>query len=98
MPGAICGCGTAYYGKRDFACDGSYLTTEWVTVFLVPLIPIRSMRVRDTGDTSGRWYFVYGWSSRTYLTYDKQIPSLRQVVSTYLYVIGFATLLVAVVE
>ena len=95
MAFAVWGCGITLYGKRDFAEDGSYLTTEWATIFLVPLVPIRSLRVRDTGRPTGRWYFVYGWASREFLIYSRQFPSLRQVLFTYLYAIGLLTFLVA---
>jgi hypothetical protein len=45
MPGAINGFGTTYYGCSDIEPDGSYLTTEWVTVFYVPIYPVGSWRV-----------------------------------------------------
>jgi len=95
MAGSICGCGTAYYGKRNFAHDGSYLTTEWITIFLVPIFPIRSLRVADIGKATGRWYFVCGWLSQEFLVLSKRGPSFKQVASTYLYAIGFAIFLVA---
>ena len=40
------GCGTALYGERDYHADRSYITTEWVVVFKIPLFPLRSLRVR----------------------------------------------------
>ena len=95
MAGSINGCGTAYYGKRDFAHDGSYLTTEWITIFLIPIFPMRSLRVADVGEAAGRWYFVYGWSSQELLVLSNQGPSFKQVASTYLYAIGFAIFLVS---
>lgn len=51
MAFSIHGIGTTYYGQRDYGEDGSFLTTEWVTVIMVPLIPIRSLRVRYRGST-----------------------------------------------
>lgn len=49
MPFTYNGCGTKYYGKRDQGPDGSYVTTEWVTLVYLPLIPLRSFRVCPTG-------------------------------------------------
>ncbi|BDA69938.1 hypothetical protein CAL7716_041040 [Calothrix sp. PCC 7716] len=30
MPFTLNGCRTKYYGRRDMAPDGSYVTTEWI--------------------------------------------------------------------
>jgi hypothetical protein len=46
VPFSINGCGTRYYGKQDKRQDGSYITTEWITFFFIPLIPLRSLRVK----------------------------------------------------
>jgi hypothetical protein len=52
MPFSINGCGTRYYGKRDKLQDGSYITTEWITLFFIPIIPLRSFRVRSVSKQS----------------------------------------------
>jgi len=49
MPYRINGFGTAYYGKRDRAEDGSYITTQWVTALWVPIVPLGSYRVLPIG-------------------------------------------------
>lgn len=49
MPFTFRGCGTKFYGKRDEGPDGSYITTEWITLVYLPLIPLRSFRVCPTG-------------------------------------------------
>lgn len=43
------GIGTTFYGERDFLSDGSYVTTEWVVFLALPLVPLRSLRVRPRG-------------------------------------------------
>jgi hypothetical protein len=48
----INGTGTKVYGKRDFRTDSSFVTTKWITFLWVPLVPLRSMRVKPI-DTSG---------------------------------------------
>ena len=49
MPFTLKGCGTKFYGKRDEDTDGSYITTEWITLAYLPLIPLRSFRICPTG-------------------------------------------------
>jgi len=39
------GIGTMYYGKRDFRPDGSYVSTEWVILAWMPLLPLASNRI-----------------------------------------------------
>lgn len=49
MPYTFNGCGTSYYGQRDHAADGSYITTLWATAVWIPLLPLASYRVRPVG-------------------------------------------------
>jgi hypothetical protein len=46
------GFGAMYYGKRDFGVDGSYVTTQWIVVAYLPVVPIRSVRMREMGGTT----------------------------------------------
>lgn len=39
------GIGTSYYGECDFRPDSSYVTTEWASLFYLPLFPLRSVRL-----------------------------------------------------
>ena len=50
MPKSINGTGSMFYGHNDVAPDGSYTTTEWITIFWIPLLPISSFRVLQKGD------------------------------------------------
>ena len=78
MPYSLNGCGTRYYGSRDKSPDGSYVTTMWVTFVFVPVIPLRSYRVRPTGKGSN--YVVY--SNQSYLT--RRVPLCwRQIGNVY---------------
>jgi hypothetical protein len=83
------GVGTIFYGQRDFRYDGSYLTTEWLVVFYLPIIPIRSLRVRHQGPGESGLLIGVG-SAENYAVLDQSRPNLKQVVSTYGYV-GFVT-------
>jgi hypothetical protein len=49
MPWSTCGFGTEYFGRREVQPDGFYVTTEFVTAFGIPLVPLRSQQVREIG-------------------------------------------------
>lgn len=57
MPYTLNGIGTKFYGHRDEASDGSYVTTEWFTFVYIPLIPMRSFRVLPVGQ--GTNYIIH---------------------------------------
>lgn len=38
---------TVVVGKTDFLPDGSYVTTRWLSLMMIPLLPLRSYRVLD---------------------------------------------------
>lgn len=66
MPFNFNGIGTTFYGARDYRSDGSYVTSEFVILFWVPVIPLRSVRVFSVEDDSD--FVVY--SSRSYRYMD----------------------------
>jgi hypothetical protein len=81
------GTGTLYYGKRDFHTDGSYLTTEFIALFWIALIPVRSFRVKYVGTDLEGIAIV----SR-YEQYGKSWPNLKQVACVYAFelaILGF---------
>jgi hypothetical protein len=80
------GIGTTFYGERDFHPDGTYITTEWVVFLAVPIIPLRSLRVRYDGPGDPP-KFGFG-SSASYSVYEKGFPNWKQVIYVYLFV-GF---------
>ncbi len=51
MPSSYNGIGTKYYGASDRQSDGSFVTTEWVILVDIPLIPLRSQRVTYLGES-----------------------------------------------
>ena len=79
MPASLNGCGTTYYGSRDFHTDGSYITTEWIIFLHIPLLPLASFRVLPTG--SGHNYLVF--NSQNYRV-QKILLCRKQVWNTYL--------------
>ncbi len=46
MPSSYMGIGTAFHGERDYLIDGTWRTTDGLTVLYVPLVPLRSVRIR----------------------------------------------------
>ncbi len=92
------GIGTTFYGQRDFLADGTHITTEWLVFLYVPLIPLRSLRVRYQGVGEHRWYLGLG-SSENYAVYEKRFPPIwKQVFYTYGYVALLAGWLYLVVS
>lgn len=57
MPYTLNGIGTKYYGKRDVEPDNSFITTEWIVIVYLPIIPIGSFRVQPTGESKNVIFF-----------------------------------------
>ena len=75
------GIGIRYYGQRDFYADGSYVTTKWFCILYLPLIPLKSMRMRPTG--ASKYYGLQRVPVVVQANLAKQ--SLPQVISTYIF-------------
>ena len=82
MSWSLNGCGTKFYGQRDYRADGSYITTEWIVGFYIPLVPLRSLRVRYQGPAERRVPIGFG-SADSFAVYEKTAPDWRQVLCTY---------------
>jgi lipopolysaccharide export LptBFGC system permease protein LptF len=78
MPHNVNGIGTTYYGASDRQPDGSFVTTEWFILFSVPLIPLRSVRVRYRGESSRR-----GSTTKHYDIIDKAPLDSKHVLHAY---------------
>jgi len=79
------GIGTTLYGKRCFGADGSFITTKWITICWVPLIPLTSLRVKDVGPGEST---ILGWSRR-YLILSELQTDVRQVINIYCFLGSF---------
>ncbi len=96
MPSSINGCGTKYYGQRDFREDGSHLTTNFFCLLFVPLIPLQTIRVIPAATNS--WV---PFSRNLYTVLEKSFPNPLQVGSVYLagaYEVGCAILLFGYID
>lgn len=76
------GFGTGIYGKRDFSPDGSFVTTQWIILFWLPIIPIKSMRVLPLGPGANAGFLGFGWSIE-YAVYSEARPNTKQVFCIY---------------
>lgn len=78
----IQGFGSAFVGQRDFWRDGSYVTTEWIVGFFVPLVPLRSLRVKPKPRRI-TFLYVAGSVQRDYAISDETPPHKKQVACVY---------------
>ena len=95
---SVNGTGTRVYGKRDFRTDSSFVTTKWITFLWIPLVPLRSMRVKPS-NTSGPDHLgasillaFFGLlvlkSSGHYEVQSETRPVLMQVLHVYAFVLA----------
>jgi len=85
MPFAINGFGTAFCGQCDYRPDGSFVTTEWITLCFVPTLPLRSFRLIRTqaGDIN-----VVIFRSESYGVLKRLPLCGPQVLRVYLFMAG----------
>jgi len=80
MARTINGIGTTFYGKCKFNPDDSYITTKWVVLVFIPIVPLASYRFIEE-------------SSSSFEVVDADLPlEIMQVLRTWLFVafLGFA--------
>jgi hypothetical protein len=71
------GCGTTFYGAKDRdQLDNSFITTEWIVVFFIPIIPLGSLRVISDG--SGNIF------NTQYFVLKDNFTDYKQIFYTYL--------------
>lgn len=71
------GIGTKYYGQRMLP-DGTYITTKWFVMLYVPLFPLGSIRVLETGYP----YVTVGYATQS-IKYQKVPLDLKMVLGLY---------------
>lgn len=84
MAFSINGFGTTFYGERDLSPDGSFITTEWITAALLPIIPLRSLRVARSPENVN--FVVY--TSEGYYVLEKLPLCWPQVFATYSFLLA----------
>jgi len=87
------------YGKRDFRSDGSFVTTKWIIFMWVPLVTLRSMRVKPLNTPEvehlGASLFLLALFghlpvklSRKYEVQSTTRPVLMQVIHVYAFMLA----------
>ena len=89
MPRQFCGFGTAFAGQRDFWPDGSYITTEWVIFFFVPVRALRSLRVNAGPRRISPPAYPVVSSERNYIVSDEMPPHRKQVLCVYAFTVCY---------
>lgn len=87
---AFMGCGDVFYGARDYWPDGSYVTTRWVALLYVPLVPLESLRVREAGFAKTEYHGPIISTQQNYQVYTAGEPHKLQVLYVYLFLVCFA--------
>lgn len=84
------GIGTAYYGKSNRnPQDNSYITTKWFVLFLLPIIPLKSLRIIKIGKQEEN-YIIARSDKVSYKTIQEISlkKNVRQILQTYLFTYG----------
>ncbi len=83
------GFGSMYYGHSNSLPDGSYIATEWIVAFWIPIFPIASFRLTKARTN----VMVFPPGSKTTYQYIPVPLNKKQVIRTY----GFTAIVAAVI-
>lgn len=86
MPFTMSGTGTRYYGEREHDIGGRYVTTLWVVLFGVPIVPLSSWRVYKLDEQFVDHSYLHGREvHHTEETYEaERVPlNWRQILNVY---------------
>ena len=91
------GIGTAYYGKSSRnPQDNSYVTIKWFVLLLLPIVPLKALRVIKLGKQEKNylvaWSQVVGYKTVQELSLKNHIGL---ILLTYLFVYGGIALYIA---
>ena len=82
MPRLRNGMGSMFLGSNNQYPDRSFVTTEWL-VILIPIIPVRSMRVAYFGTSHGLFR-----TTKEYIEIEKPSLDWQQVFTIYFLLIA----------
>jgi hypothetical protein len=95
MAYSLWGFGTGFRSDTPLLPDGTFITTKWITLFYVPIIPLRSYRVKYLGSSS-EFHFT-GFSSTSQYHIMQKIPwDARKVTKFWLYIIAIIALFIGI--
>ena len=96
MPYTLNGTGTKYYGEREHDVGGTYITTTWIVLLGVPILPLSSWRVYPLGDEQFQDHqpILNREASHTTRSFEAQRVRLnwRQVLNVYAVVVPLVVL------
>lgn len=113
MPNTMCGIGTKHFGRYNFAENEDreteeFDTTLWFSLFWLPIIPLKSYRIRQqiwyvrndqnlptASVDSGFWIFSWGHPFTIIQQYN---VNWMQVAKTYLLVYGLLIIIPIIVS
>ena len=97
MPFTLNGTGTKYLGEREHDIGGTYITTKWVVIFMVPILPLSSWRVfpLDQGNFNDHSPLVGREASETTQSFHATPVPLnwRQVLNVYAVTIAIVAII-----
>jgi hypothetical protein len=73
------GTGTGFVGRLEEQPDGSYKTTEWVMIFFIPLIPLKSVVVVSEAEHLDGVPLVYAKRQMLVQTRPLDWPHIRRI-------------------
>ncbi len=82
------GCGPAFCGATDRCDDGSFITTQWLRFFFIPLVPIQSYRVSYGGRSSNFQGVVITETKQYYIKQHLKL-NMSHVSRTYGLIVSF---------
>lgn len=86
------GCGSAFCGATDRRDDGTFVTTQWLRFFFIPLVPIQSYRV-SYGGRSSNFQGVVITETKQYYIRERLKLNMSHVSKTYALIVSFLLVL-----
>lgn len=93
MPSTIQGVGTKFYGAADKRQDGSYVTTKFFVLLMIPIWPLASFRVRP-----GAMQVSLFSQSQSYEVLETLATNWGQAVRVYAIAVAVLAALIAVLH
>jgi hypothetical protein len=93
-PREYVGWGTKFYCSSEKQSDGSFITTQWFTVFYIPLVPIQSYRI-IMGASDYKWRGYTSTSTRYFEILEIKKIQRKHLLKVYLFLLSFPLVLLS---
>ena len=87
-PRLFIGWGTKFYCSSEKAADGSFITTQWFTVFYLPILPIQSYRI-IMGESDYKWHGYSSTTTRYFQVLECRKLELKHILKVYTFILSF---------